>query len=169
MQKRESLSNGIDGERQEEREFSSLSTSKRLQAGVETHSSISYHGYQVGGSLLSAVCESAFGFCLVMRASLRGVDVSFVEEQMRDRWSGLLLCLVLCAAPQLCYAEEIAGMLMRVDRHTVTVRRNNDQKVVMYVENGQRREAAPYLGKWVMVDFRHERGSCRVLRFRPPR
>lgn len=112
--------------------------------------------------------ESAVEFYVVVRASLRGVDVSFVEEQMRDRWSGLLLCFAVCAAPQLCYAEQIAGMLVRVDRHTVTVRQRNDRKVVMQVENGQRREAAPYLGKWVKVDFRNERGSCRVLRFRPP-
>lgn len=92
-----------------------------------------------------------------------------VEEQMRDQWLGILFCSVFFLAPQLGYAEEFAGMLVRVDLNSVTLQGSNDEKYVMQVEQGQRREAAPYLGKWVRVDFRTEKGACRVIRFRPPR
>lgn len=87
---------------------------------------------------------------------------------MRDRWSEILLCLALFVAPQVCCAEQFAGMLVRVDLHSVTLRGSNNERCVMRVEQGQRREAAPYLGKWVMVDFQAEDHSRRVIRFRPP-
>lgn len=88
---------------------------------------------------------------------------------MRDRWLGILLCSVFSLAPQVCCAEQFAGMLVRVDLNSVTLRGSDNAKYVMRVEKGQRLEAAPYLGKWVTVDFRAHEGSCRVIRFRPPR
>ena len=88
---------------------------------------------------------------------------------MRDRWLGILLCSVLSLVPQVCCAEQFAGLLVRVDLHSITLRGSDNEKYVMRVEKRQRREAAPYLGKWVTVDFRSEKGSCRVIRFRPTR
>jgi hypothetical protein len=96
------------------------------------------------------------------------LDVFLVEEQMRDRWLGILLGLFVLSTPQVCMAEEIAGKLQRVGMHTVTVLRSDNQTMVVQVRRGQRREAAPYLGKSVMVNFRTEQGKCRAIGFRPP-
>ncbi len=91
-----------------------------------------------------------------------------LEEQMRDGWLGLLLGLVLVSMPLDCGAEEFAGKLQRVGIDTVTVVGSDNRKVVMHVKRGQRRQAAPYIGKSVMVDFRTERGEWTAIRFRAP-
>ena len=87
---------------------------------------------------------------------------------MRDRWLGILLGLIVFSTAQVCAAEEFAGKLQRVGMNTVTVVGSGNQTVVMQVKRGQRREAAPYLGKSVRVDFRTEQGACTAVRFRPP-
>lgn len=87
---------------------------------------------------------------------------------MRDRWLGILLGMVVLSTPQVCAAEEFAGKLQRVGMNTVTVVGSGNQKVVMHVKRGQRREAAPYLGKSVRVNYRTEQGSCTAVRFLPP-
>lgn len=86
---------------------------------------------------------------------------------MRDRWLGILLGFFVLSTSQVCVAEEFAGKLQRVGIKTVTVVGSDNQKKVVHVKRGQRREAAPYLGKSVTVDFRTERGECRAIRFRP--
>ncbi len=87
---------------------------------------------------------------------------------MRDGWLGLLLGVVVFGMALECGAEEFAGKLQRVGIDTVTVVGSNNTKVVVHVKRGQRRQAAPYLGKSVMVDFRTESGECKAIRFRSP-
>jgi len=94
--------------------------------------------------------------------------VFLVEEQMRDGWLGLLLGIIVLSIPLECVADEFAGKLQRVGIDTVTVVGPDNRKVVMHVKNGQRRQAAPYLGKSVMVDYRTERGEWTAIRFRSP-
>jgi hypothetical protein len=88
---------------------------------------------------------------------------------MRNRWLEMLLCLAFVVVPQACCAEQFAGMLVRVDLHSVTLRGSDNERCVMRVEQRQRRQAAPYLGRWVMVDFKTVDHSRRVIRFRPPK
>ncbi|MFH1112469.1 MAG: hypothetical protein V1792_00980 [Pseudomonadota bacterium] len=87
---------------------------------------------------------------------------------MRDGWLLLLPALVILGTVPECGAEEFAGKLQRVGIDTVTVVGSDNRKVVVQVKSGQRRQAAPYLGKSVMVDFRTESGECKAIRFRSP-
>ncbi|MDQ7781781.1 MAG: hypothetical protein RDU20_02815 [Desulfomonilaceae bacterium] len=87
---------------------------------------------------------------------------------MRDGWFGLLLGVVVFGAALECCADQFAGKLQRVGIDTVTVVGSDNRTVVMQVESGQRRQAAPYIGKSVTVDFRNERGQCRAIGFRSP-
>lgn len=82
-----------------------------------------------------------------------------------DRWLGFAVVLLLSLLPGTCPAEEFAGKLERVDLTTVTIIGSNNKQVVMKVDGGKRREAAPYLGKSVSVEFRKDNGACKAVRF----
>ncbi|MGO9568303.1 MAG: hypothetical protein ACLP5H_12250 [Desulfomonilaceae bacterium] len=88
---------------------------------------------------------------------------------MRDRCLGILLILAVTGLCQPCCAEEFAGKLERVDLESVTLLGSDNQRVVIRVDRGSRQAAAPFLGKWVTVDFRNEGGYCQALRFRSGR
>jgi len=92
-----------------------------------------------------------------------------VEEKMRDRCIGILLILGVFCSCEICRAEEFAGKLERVDLESVTLLGSDNQKVVIRVDRGSRQAAAPYLGKWVTVDFKSNSGDCQAVRFRSPR
>ena len=66
-------------------------------------------------------------------------------------------------------AEEFAGKLERVDLESVTLLGSDNQRLVIRVDRGSRQAAAPFLGKWVTVDFRTEGGQCQAVRFRSSR
>jgi len=88
-----------------------------------------------------------------------------LEELMRDLWLGILLVPVLAlGVPRVCVAEEFAGRLVRVDKTTVTLKGQDNSTVVVRVDNGQRVDAAPYLGRSVTVNVRTECGA-RAVRF----
>jgi len=89
-----------------------------------------------------------------------------VEEQMMDRWLGFAVVLLLVGLPGACLAEQFAGTLVRVDLTTVTIIGSNNKRFVMHVDGGKRREAAPYLGKSVSVEFRNDNGECKAVGFR---
>jgi hypothetical protein len=92
-----------------------------------------------------------------------------MEEEMRDRWLGMMLFAGLLVLPQVCTAGEFAGRLERVDWESVTLRDANDQLVVVRVNKDHRFQAAPFLGKWVTVDFRNDQGECKATGFRSGR
>jgi hypothetical protein len=89
-----------------------------------------------------------------------------MEEEMRSRWLGMVLFAGLLVAPQVCAADEFAGRLERVDWESVTLRDSNDKLVVVRVNKDHRFQAAPFLGRWVTVDFRHDQGEYRAIGFR---
>ena len=95
-------------------------------------------------------------------------DFIFVpmEEKMRDRCLRILLTAMAVCVCQPCHAEEFAGKLERVDLETVTLRGSDNQRLVIRVDRGSRQAAAPFLGKWVTVDFSTDDGQCQVVRFR---
>ncbi len=72
----------------------------------------------------------------------------------------------LLGSPLLCAADEFAGRLERVDMESVTLRDSNDKLVVIRVNRDRRFQAAPFLGRWVTVDFRNEQGEFRAIGFR---
>lgn len=84
---------------------------------------------------------------------------------MQGRCKALLLACVLCA-PLPCAAGELSGMLERVDISTVTLRTSDNQQLVLGVDPADRQRAAPYLGKSVMVQYRTEQGSKKLVLFR---
>lgn len=84
---------------------------------------------------------------------------------MQSRCKALVLVLVLCA-PLSCAADELSGMLERVDISTVTLRTPDNQQLVLGVNPADRERAAPYLGKSVMVKFRTEQGAKKLVVFR---
>jgi hypothetical protein len=88
---------------------------------------------------------------------------------MRDRCLGILLILAVSGLSQPCCAEEFAGKLERVDMESVTLLGSDNQRLVIRVDRGSRQAAAPFLGKWVTVDFRNEGGQCQAVRFRSGR
>jgi hypothetical protein len=92
-----------------------------------------------------------------------------MEEKMRVRCLGIILILAASALCQPCRAEEFAGKLERVDLESVTLLGSDNQRVVIRVDRGSRRAAAPFLGKWVTVDFRTEGDHCKAVRFRSGR
>ncbi len=86
---------------------------------------------------------------------------------MRDRCLGILLALLMFGAVKPCFAEEFSGKLERVDLETVTIVDSDNQRVVVWVDQDDRKLAAPFLGKWVRVDvFKPEHGQPRAIRFR---
>jgi hypothetical protein len=89
-----------------------------------------------------------------------------MEEEMRGRWLGMVLSAGLLVLPQICAAGEFAGRLERVDWESVTLRDSNDKLVVVRVNKDHRSQAAPFLGKWVTVDFRNDKGEYRAIGFR---
>jgi hypothetical protein len=89
-----------------------------------------------------------------------------MEEEMRGRWFAMLLFAGLLVWPQVCAAGEFAGRLERVDWESVTLRDSNDKLVVVRVNKDHRFQAAPYLGQWVTVDFRNDKGEYRAIGFR---
>ena len=93
-------------------------------------------------------------------------DLYPMEEEMRVRWLWMMLFAALSAAPQCCLAGEFAGWLERVDLESVTLRDSDNKPVVVRVERNHRFQAAPFLGKWVTVDFQTEKGEFRALGFR---
>lgn len=88
---------------------------------------------------------------------------------MRDRCLGILLVLALSGVCQPCHAEQFAGKLERVDLESVTLLGSDNQRRVIRVDRGCRQAAAPFLGKWVTVDFRTEGGQCQAVGFRSNR
>jgi hypothetical protein len=88
---------------------------------------------------------------------------------MRDRCLGIILVVAVFGLCQPCSAEEFAGKLERVDMESVTLLGSDNQRLVVRVDRGSRQAAAPYLGKWVTVDFRTEGGQCQAVRFRSSR
>jgi len=89
-----------------------------------------------------------------------------MEDEMRGRWLGIVLLAGLSVLPQVCAAGEFEGRLERVDWESVTLRDGNDKLVVVCVNKGHRYQAAPFLGKWVTVDFRNDKGEYMATGFR---
>ena len=85
---------------------------------------------------------------------------------MKGRWLGMVLSAGLLVLPQICAAGEFAGRLERVDWQSVTLRDSNDKLVVVRVTKDHRSQAAPFLGKWVTVGFRKDKGEYRATGFR---
>ncbi len=85
---------------------------------------------------------------------------------MRDRVLGILMVLILVALVQTSKAEEFLGKLERVDWETVTIVDCDNKKFVLRVDGDHRREAAVFLGKRVVVDFKPDDGHLRAVRFR---
>lgn len=75
----------------------------------------------------------------------------------------------LLSTPLLCTADEFAGRLERVDLESVTLRGSNDKPFVLRINWDRRFQAAPFLGRWVTVDFRNEQGEPRAIGFRSDR
>ncbi len=75
----------------------------------------------------------------------------------------------LLGSPLLCTADEFAGRLERVDLESVTLRDSNDKPFVLRINWDRRFQAAPFLGKWVTVDFRNEQGEPQAIGFRSAR
>lgn len=88
---------------------------------------------------------------------------------MRNRCSGIILFVILLSWGSVCGAEQIAGKLERVDMDTVTIRCSNNKKMVMSIDRGHRRQAAPFLGKWVVVDSLREKGDFKAVGFKSAR
>jgi len=87
-----------------------------------------------------------------------------------SRWLGIVIALIgVLSSPLFCKAEEFAGRLERVDMESVTIRDSNDKLVVLRVNWDRRFQAAPFLGRWVTVDFRNEQGEFRAIGFRSDR
>ncbi len=87
---------------------------------------------------------------------------------MRGRFFTIAFALAASLSlSQICTADEFAGRLERVDLQTVTVRDCNDKLVVLRVNNDRRFQAAPFLGRWVTVDFRNEQGEFLAVGFKP--
>jgi hypothetical protein len=91
-----------------------------------------------------------------------------MEETMRGYWLGIVTALVTAATLQPCMAGEFAGRLERVDLQTVTLRGSDNKLVVVRVDQNHRLQAAPYLGRWVTVDFQADHGTFQALGFRCP-
>jgi len=85
---------------------------------------------------------------------------------MRNLCLGILVALVFFGAVQPCFAEEVSGKLERVDWDSVTIISSDNQRVVVLVDQDHRMQAAPFLGKWVCVDFQAGKGQPRAIRFR---
>jgi hypothetical protein len=85
---------------------------------------------------------------------------------MRDRVLGILMVLILVALVQTSKAEEFLGKLERVDWETVTIVDCDNKKFVLRVDGDHRKEAAVFLGKRVLVDFKPDDGQPKVVRFR---
>ncbi|MBI5249043.1 MAG: hypothetical protein HY912_06070 [Desulfomonile tiedjei] len=85
---------------------------------------------------------------------------------MRDRCLGILLALSLFGAVPLCLADEFSGKLERVDWETVTILGSDNQRLTVRVDQDNRKQAAPFLGKWVSVDFQPDQGQPRAIRFK---
>ncbi len=85
---------------------------------------------------------------------------------MNDCCLKILLIFLLFCVCQPCCAEEFAGKLERVDLQTVTVLGCGNRRLVIRVDRGGRRAAAPFLGKWVTVDFTNTGGEYRAIGFR---
>lgn len=88
---------------------------------------------------------------------------------MRICCSGIFLFSVLLCSAYVCGAEQITGKLERVDMDTVTVRCSDNKRMVMSIERGDRMQAAPFLGKWVVIDSRREKGDYRAIGFKAGR
>ncbi|AFM23893.1 hypothetical protein [Desulfomonile tiedjei] len=85
---------------------------------------------------------------------------------MWDRALGILMVLILVALAQTSKAEEFLGKLERVDWETVTVVDCENKKFILRVDGNHRKEAAVFLGKRVLVDFKPDDGHLRAVRFR---
>ena len=88
---------------------------------------------------------------------------------MRNRCSCIVLFVVLLCSAHVCAAEQIAGKLERVDMDSVTIRCSNNKTMVMSIERQKRKQAAPFLGKWVVIDSRQEKGDVKAIGFRSGR
>jgi len=89
---------------------------------------------------------------------------------MMGRWLAIVIAFSgFVSSPLLCAADEFAGRLERVDLESVTLRDSNDKLVVLRVNRDRRFQAAPFLGRWVTVDFRNEQGEFRAMGFRSDR
>jgi len=84
---------------------------------------------------------------------------------MRKFGLGMFAVLILAGAPGPGVADEFFGKLERVDLDSVTLRGPDNSMIVVRVDGGHRRDAAPFLGKTVTVHFQNDRGECRALRF----
>lgn len=85
---------------------------------------------------------------------------------MRVSWLGMLFTLVMVVMVQPCRSAEFVGRLERVDADTVTLRSFENRVLVVRVDRGHRLEAAPFLGRWVTVDFHTVQGKALATGFR---
>jgi hypothetical protein len=85
---------------------------------------------------------------------------------MRVSWFGMMFALVIVVMVQPCRAGEFAGRLERVDVDTVTLRGSDNQVLVVHVDHHHRLQAAPFLGRWVTVDFHTVQGMASATGFR---
>lgn len=75
-------------------------------------------------------------------------------------------CCILFSAASGAYAQEVAGRLERVDLATVTLRDESNNVYVVKVDDIHRKKAAPFLGTWVKVDCRGDKGEYVATGFR---
>jgi hypothetical protein len=79
----------------------------------------------------------------------------------------LALSMFCCLfAGSFAVAEEFAGKLERVDFHTITLLQSDNQKLVFDVDSSRRRDAAPFIGRWVTVEVAGVAGINEVVRLR---
>ncbi len=87
---------------------------------------------------------------------------------MQGRWWGVGIGAFVLAAHGVCFAGEIAGKLERIDLKTVTVRSADNEPVVLKVNRQDRCKAAPFIGKWVRIEFKSDNGRPRAIVFGAP-
>lgn len=86
---------------------------------------------------------------------------------MRCRYWAILCALGVFLGPQVLIAEEYAGKLERVGWKTVTIASGNNEKLTIAVDKTDRAQAAPFIGKRVMVRVAKDGGKPRVILFKP--
>jgi hypothetical protein len=72
---------------------------------------------------------------------------------------------LLC--PAVTAAGEYSGKLERVGWKTVTIASGANERLTLAVDKTNRVQAAPYIGKRVMVRVAEDDGKPRAVRFKP--
>jgi hypothetical protein len=83
---------------------------------------------------------------------------------MRGLWLASCTTFMLVSISQLAYSGELAGKLERVDSNSLTILEANNNRFVVGIDGGSRREVAQFLGKTVTIDYCDENGAYKVLR-----